>query len=69
MDDVPRPGVLCQLNSDSDNDAMVAVVLRPPLYQVGPTLSTTAKASRSPLPSGVEVLGEITPAFSEIITP
>ena len=20
MDDVPRPGVLCQLNSDSDND-------------------------------------------------
>ena len=27
MDDVPRPGVLCQLNSDSDNDPMVAVVL------------------------------------------
>ena len=31
MDDVPRPGVSCQLNSDSDNDndndAMVAVVL------------------------------------------
>ncbi|HTE75652.1 MAG TPA: malate synthase A, partial [Xanthobacteraceae bacterium] len=33
------------------------------------TPSTTAKASRSPLPSGVEVLGEITPAFSEILTP
>src|SRR6266403_889672 len=33
------------------------------------TLSTTAKASRSPLPTGVEVLGEITPAFSEILTP
>src|SRR2546426_6656478 len=33
------------------------------------TLSTTTKASRSPLPSGVEVLGEITPAFSEILTP
>src|SRR5438874_889522 len=33
------------------------------------TLSTTAKASRSPLPSGVEVLGELTPAFSEILTP
>src|SRR6266436_6775505 len=32
------------------------------------TLSTTAKASRSPLPSGVKVLGEITPAFSEILT-
>src|SRR5678815_2531132 len=31
--------------------------------------STNAKASRSPLPSGVEVLGEITPAFSEILTP
>ena len=28
-----------------------------------------AKASRSPLPTGVEVLGEITPAFSEILTP
>ena len=28
-----------------------------------------AKASRSPLPSGVEVLGEITPPFSEILTP
>jgi hypothetical protein len=33
------------------------------------TPSTMAKASRSPLPSGVEVLGEITPAFSEILTP
>ena len=33
------------------------------------TPSTKAKASRSPLPSGVEVLGEITPAFSEILTP
>jgi malate synthase len=32
------------------------------------TPSTKAKASRSPLPSGVEVLGEITPAFSEILT-
>ena len=28
-----------------------------------------AKESRSPLPTGVEVLGEITPAFSEILTP
>ena len=34
-----------------------------------PTPSTKTKASRSPLPSGVEVLGEITPAFSEILTP
>src|SRR4029453_10844 len=33
------------------------------------TPSTTAKASRSPLPSGVEVLGGRTPAFSEILTP
>src|SRR6266705_3355596 len=33
------------------------------------TLSTTAKASRSRLPSGVEILGKITPAFSEILTP
>src|SRR6266576_7292905 len=33
------------------------------------TPSTTAKTSRSPLPTGVEVLGEITPAFSEILTP
>src|SRR6266704_1361994 len=33
------------------------------------TPSTIAKASRSPLPTGVEVLGEITPAFSEILTP
>src|SRR4029078_6240016 len=33
------------------------------------TSSTKAKASSSPLPSGVEVLGEITPAFSEILTP
>ena len=34
------------------------------------TLPTTmAKASRNPLPTGVEVLGEITPAFSEILTP
>src|SRR2546427_218 len=33
------------------------------------TPSTKAKASRSPMPSGVEVLGEITPAFSEILTP
>src|SRR5438270_4583282 len=33
------------------------------------TPSTNARASRSPLPSGVEVLGEITPAFSEILTP
>src|SRR6201989_1470022 len=33
------------------------------------TPSIKAKASRSPLPSGVEVLGEITPAFSEILTP
>src|SRR6476659_7612499 len=32
------------------------------------TPSTKAKASRSPLPSGVEVLGDITPAFSEILT-
>jgi malate synthase len=31
--------------------------------------STKAKASRSPLPSGAEVLGEITPAFSEVLTP
>src|SRR6202030_428588 len=34
-----------------------------------PPLSTKAKASCSPLASGVEVLGEITPAFSEILTP
>jgi len=33
------------------------------------TPSTNARASRSPLPSGVEVLGEITPAFSEVLTP
>ena len=33
------------------------------------TPSTKAKTSRSPLPSSVEVLGEITPAFSEILTP
>src|SRR5438874_9199499 len=33
------------------------------------TPSTMAKPSRSPLPTGVEVLGEITPAFSEILTP
>src|SRR2546430_8961151 len=33
------------------------------------TPSTMAKASRSPLPAGVEVLGERTPAFSEILTP
>src|SRR6266480_1801494 len=33
------------------------------------TPSTKAKVSRSPLPSGVDVLGEITPAFSEILTP
>src|SRR5258707_6725221 len=33
------------------------------------TPSTKAKASRDPLSSGVEVLGEITPAFSEILTP
>jgi len=33
------------------------------------TPPTKGKASRSPLPSGVEVLGEITPAFSEILTP
>src|ERR1700720_2556604 len=33
------------------------------------TPSTMAKAGRGPLPSGVEVLGEITPAFSEILTP
>src|SRR5437764_442453 len=33
------------------------------------TPSTMAKASRSPLTTGVEVLGEITPAFSEILTP
>src|SRR5947207_7690018 len=33
------------------------------------TPSTMAKASRSPLPTGVEVLGKITPAFSEILTP
>ena len=33
------------------------------------TPSTTAKAGRSPLPTGVEVLGEITPAFSKILTP
>jgi malate synthase-like protein len=33
------------------------------------TPSTMAKASRSPLPSGVKVLGEITLAFSEILTP
>src|SRR6266513_370259 len=33
------------------------------------TPSTKAKASRSPLPSGVEVLGKIMPALSEILTP
>src|SRR5438067_10075658 len=33
------------------------------------TRSNMAKESRSPLPTGVEVLGEITPAFSEILTP
>src|SRR6266480_2771304 len=33
------------------------------------TSSTIAKPSRRPLPTGVEVLGEITPAFSEILTP
>src|SRR5437763_11643844 len=33
------------------------------------TPSTMAKTSRSALPTGVEVLGEITPAFSEILTP
>src|SRR6059058_155063 len=33
------------------------------------TPPTKGKASRSPLPSGVEVLGEFTPAFSEILTP
>src|SRR5712675_186045 len=33
------------------------------------TPSFKAKASGNPLPSGVEVLGEITPAFSEIVTP
>src|SRR5256712_7280677 len=33
------------------------------------TPSTMAKASCSPLPTGVEILGEITPAFSEILTP
>src|SRR5437667_1503427 len=33
------------------------------------TPSTMAKASRSLLSSGVEVLGEVTPAFSEILTP
>src|SRR5216117_1023327 len=33
------------------------------------TPSTMAKASRSPLPIGVEILGETTPAFSEILTP
>src|ERR1700747_2730223 len=33
------------------------------------TPSVKAKASRSPLPSGMEILGEITPAFSEILTP
>ena len=33
------------------------------------TPSTMAKASSSPLPTGVEVLREITPAFSEILTP
>src|SRR5213082_1062757 len=33
------------------------------------TPSTMAKAGRSPLPTGVEVLGETTPAFSEILTP
>ena len=33
------------------------------------TPSTKAKETRSPLPTGVEVLGEITPAFSEILTP
>src|SRR6059058_3619176 len=33
------------------------------------TPSIKAKASRSPLPTGVEVLGEITPDFSEILTP
>src|SRR6266704_2841046 len=32
------------------------------------TPSTTAKAGRSPLPAGLEILGEITPAFSEILT-
>src|SRR4030095_6474053 len=33
------------------------------------TRSNMAKESRSPLPTGVEVLGEMTPAFSEILTP
>src|SRR2546430_12954358 len=33
------------------------------------TRSTMDKASRGPLPTGVEILGEITPAFSEILTP
>ena len=28
-----------------------------------------AKERRSPLPTGVEILGKITPAFSEILTP
>src|SRR5436305_11547818 len=31
--------------------------------------SSKAKANRSPLRSGMEVLGQITPAFSEILTP
>src|SRR6266576_3458385 len=33
------------------------------------TPSTMDKASRGPLPTGVEILGEMTPAFSEILTP
>src|SRR5881394_121459 len=33
------------------------------------TPSNMAKERRSPLPTGVEILGKITPAFSEILTP
>src|SRR3954451_18327759 len=33
------------------------------------TPSTKARPARSSLPSGVEILGEIAPAFSEILTP
>src|SRR5437762_11190085 len=33
------------------------------------TRSNMAKERRSPLPTGVEILGKITPAFSEILTP
>ena len=53
MDDVPRPGVLYQLNSDSDSDNDGdggGGDFRPPLYQVArchiPSLSDTRKYQR-----------------------